>query len=49
MLGRRADEGDAVLLDDLGEVGVLRQEAEAGMDRVGAGDVAAEMIAGMLR
>ena len=35
---RRADEGEAVRLDDLGEAGVLRQEAVAGMDRVGAGD-----------
>ena len=40
MLGRGPDEGDAVLLDDLGELGVLRQEAIAGMDRFGAGDLA---------
>ena len=40
VLGRRADEDDAVLLDDLGEVGVLRQEAVARMDGVGAGDLA---------
>ena len=40
VLGRRADEGDAVLLEDLGEAGVLRQEAVARMDGVGAGDLA---------
>ena len=40
VLGRRADEGDAVLLQDLGEARVLRQEAVAGMDGVGAGDLA---------
>ena len=39
MLGRRADEGDAVLLDDIGESGVLGQEPVAGMDRVGIGDL----------
>ncbi len=39
MLGRRADEDEAVLLDHLGEVGVLGQEAVAGMDRLGAGDL----------
>ncbi len=38
MRGRRADEGQAVRLHHLGEAGVLRQEAVAGMDRVGAGD-----------
>ena len=38
MLGRGADEGEAVLLDRGGEVGILRQKAEPGMDRVGAGD-----------
>ena len=36
-LGRRADEGEAALLDALGEVGVLRQEAVAGVDRLGVG------------
>ena len=36
-LGRRADEGEAAALDALGEVGVLGQEAVAGMDRLGVG------------
>ena len=49
VLGLRADEGDVVALDDLGEARVLGQEAVAGMDRVGAGDLAAAMMAGMLR
>ena len=40
MFGPGADEGDAVFLDDLGESGVLRQKAVAGMDRFGAGDLA---------
>jgi hypothetical protein len=40
VLGCRADEGDAVLLEDLGEAGVFRQEAVARVDRVGAGDLA---------
>jgi hypothetical protein len=40
MLGGRADEDQLVLLDDLGELGVLRQEAVAGVDRLGAGDLA---------
>jgi hypothetical protein len=35
--GRRADEGDAVGGALLGEVGVLAEEAVAGVDRVGAG------------
>ena len=39
-VGRRADERDAVRLADLGEVGVLGQEAVAGVDRVGAGALA---------
>ena len=34
-LGRRADEGDAALGDGPGEVGVLREEAVAGVDGVG--------------
>ena len=34
--GRRADEGDAGVLAGLGEAGVLRQEAVAGMDGLGA-------------
>ena len=40
VLGLGPDEGEAVGLDDLGEAGVLRQEAVAGMDRLGAGDLA---------
>ena len=40
MLGRRADEGDVVGGQDVGELGVLRQEAVARMDGVGAGDLA---------
>ena len=36
---RRADEGDMTVLENLGEVGVLRQEPVAGMDRVGLGDL----------
>ena len=40
MLGLRADEGDLVLFEDFGEPGVLRQEPVAGMDGVGAGDLA---------
>ena len=38
MLGRRADEHEAVLLDRGGEIGVLGEKAETRMDRVGAGD-----------
>src|SRR5579883_115673 len=38
MLGRRADEGYAMLLHHLGEAGILRQESDAWMDGVGAGD-----------
>ena len=37
--GRRADELDVAGLADFGEVGALGQEAVAGMDRVGAGDL----------
>ena len=40
MVGRGPDEGQAVCFDDVGELGVLRQEAVAGMDRLGAGDLA---------
>ena len=40
VLGGRADEGDAVILDDLHERGVLGEEAVARMDRLGAGDLA---------
>jgi hypothetical protein len=40
MLGRRADERDAMLAQNLGKAGILRQEAVAGMDRIGAGDLA---------
>ena len=38
VLGRRADKGDAVLLQNLGEARVFRQKTVAGMDGVGAGD-----------
>ena len=38
-----------LLLDALGEIGVLGQEAVAGMDRLGVGDFGRAMIAGMLR
>ncbi len=34
----RADEDEARLLDALGEIGILRQEAVTGMDRLGVGD-----------
>ncbi len=40
VLGLRADEGDVVMLEHLGEARVLGQEAVAGMDGVGAGDLA---------
>ena len=40
VLGARADEGDVVLFEDLGEAGILGEEAVAGMHRVGAGDLA---------
>jgi hypothetical protein len=36
----RADEGDAVLGDDLGEARILRKKPVAGMDRFGARDLA---------
>ena len=39
--GRRADPGQAGVDDGLGEVGVLGQEAVAGVDGVGAGAPAA--------
>ena len=39
VFGLRADEGDAGLLDDLGELGVLGQEAVARVDRLRAGDL----------
>ena len=35
--GRRADKGQAGTADGIGEVGVLAQEAVAGMDRIGPG------------
>ena len=38
-LGGRADEGEAGAFDLLGEVGVLGEEAVAGVDRGGAGDL----------
>ena len=40
VLGLGADEADAVVLEDLGEARVLRQEAVAGMDRLRPGDLA---------
>ena len=40
MLGARADEGDLMLFEDLGEAGVLCKEAVARMHCVGAGDLA---------
>ena len=40
MRGLRPDEMDVVLFEDLGEAGVLRQEAVARMHRVGTGDLA---------
>ena len=40
VLGARADEDDVVGGEDLGEAGVLRQEAVAGVDGLGAGDFA---------
>jgi hypothetical protein len=49
MFGLGADPGDAVGFDDIGELGVLRQEAVARMDRVGLVISAAEMIAATLR
>jgi hypothetical protein len=47
--GRRADPRQLALATHLGELGVLRQEAVAGVDRVGAGDLGGAMIIGMLR
>ena len=38
MLRRRTDEGETVCLDSFGEARILRQEAVARMDGVGAGD-----------
>ena len=38
--GLRADEGDAVLVENVGEARVLGEEAVARMHRVGAGDFA---------
>ncbi len=40
MLRLGADEGDVVLVEDLGEARILREKAVAGMHRVGAGDLA---------
>src|SRR6187200_2700273 len=40
MLGRRSDEGDVVLFENLSEAGILSQEAIARMYGVGAGDLA---------
>ena len=42
-LGRRADPDQAGVLDRAGELGVLGQEAVAGVDGVGAGRLAASM------
>ena len=39
MLGLRPDPDDVVQLHDLGETGILREEAVAGMDRVGMADL----------
>jgi hypothetical protein len=38
-VGPRTDEHEAALLDALGEIGVLGQEAVAGVDRLGVGDL----------
>jgi hypothetical protein len=38
-----------VRLDDLGEAGILREEAVAGMDRIGMVISAAEMMLATLR
>ena len=40
MFRRRADKGQVVILDDLHELGVFRQKAIAGVDRLGPGDLA---------
>ena len=40
MVGRRTDEGDVVGGQDVGKLGVFRQEAVTGMHGVGAGDLA---------
>ena len=40
VLGRRADEGDLVLFEDLGEAGVFGKESVARMHGIGAGDLA---------
>ena len=39
MVGCRADKGKPVLFDGGGEIGVLGEKPEPGMDRVGAGDL----------
>jgi hypothetical protein len=49
MVSARADEDEAALLDALGEVGVLGQEAVAGVDGLGVGHLGRAMMAGMLR
>jgi hypothetical protein len=49
MLRRGADELDAVILDRLHEIGVLGQEAVAGVDRLRAGDLGGRQTAAMLR
>ena len=40
MLGGGADEGEPVIFDHLHEIRVLGQESVAGVDRLGAGDLA---------
>ena len=37
-IGRRSDEGQTARADDFGKVGIFRQKAVAGVDRVGAGE-----------
>jgi hypothetical protein len=49
MLRRGADELDPVILDRLHEIGVLREEPVAGVDRLAPVISQADMIAAMLR
>ena len=48
MLRGRADEGQAVGFHHFGKLGVLRQEAVAGVDCIGAGDFGGRQDAGFL-